>query len=161
MIRNLVLILSGVCIALAGLWWFERWQGIPERAELHEETRVAGSEAHGEHGGRLLVDGELAVEVTIFEAGTPPEFRVYAYHSVEPIEAARIELSIKLERLGGQIDMFEFQPQQAYLRGQGIVAEPHSFDVEVTARYNGRNYRCPVGDQQDRMDERGYGARHR
>ena len=38
----------------------------------------------GPHGGRLLEDGELAVELTIFEEGVPPELRAYLYRDGEP-----------------------------------------------------------------------------
>lgn len=150
MIRNLTLILIGGCIALAGLWAFEQWQRDTEHTDEPEQTPVAGSEAHGDHGGRLLIDGDFAVEITLFEVGTPPEFRVYAYHGGEPIGTESIQLSIKLERLGGRIDTFDFQPQQTYLRSEGLVEEPHSFDVEVTASYNGRHYRWSYASHEGR-----------
>ena len=35
--------------------------------------------AKGPHGGRLHVDGDFAAEVTIFERGVPPQFRVYCF----------------------------------------------------------------------------------
>src|SRR3546814_9293950 len=33
----------------------------------------------GPHGGRLLTDGPLGIEVTIFENGQEPQFRIYPY----------------------------------------------------------------------------------
>ena len=35
--------------------------------------------AKGTHGGRLLTDGDFALEITVFEKGIPPEFHVYAF----------------------------------------------------------------------------------
>jgi len=41
-------------------------------------SEVAEAEpAKGPHGGRLLADGEFLLELSIFETGVPPEFRVW------------------------------------------------------------------------------------
>ena len=105
-----------------------------------------GHEAHAEeitrgpHGGRLLEDDSFAIEITIFEHGVPPEFRVYAYQDHHPLAPDQVNLDIELERLGGAVDRFDFTPQGDYLRGRGEVAEPHSFDVTVNAVFDGRQY---------------------
>ena len=49
-------------------------------------------------------------------------------------------MRIHLTRLGGQVDEFGFAPVGDYLRGDGIVHEPHSFDVEVTALYGSNEF---------------------
>ncbi len=107
----------------------------------------APSDAHGEaqaeeyergpHRGRLLRDGDFAVEITIFEDGVDPQFRVYPYVNNRPVDSATVELTIELGRLGGQVDRFAFTPQDDLLVGDGVVAEPHSFDVAVRATYQG------------------------
>jgi cobalt-zinc-cadmium efflux system membrane fusion protein len=94
----------------------------------------------GPNNGRLLRDGDFALEITIFETGVPPEFRVYPYRSDMPVEPAEVDLVIELGRLGGRVDRFEFEPQDDFLRGNGVVLEPHSFDVSVTAGSGGRQY---------------------
>lgn len=96
--------------------------------------------ARGPHGGRLLERDEFSLEITIFEAGTPPEFRVYAYDGRKPVNPAGVKLKIELQRLGGDKDLFQFTPVGDYLRGEGVVKEPHSFDVRVEAVYSGKNY---------------------
>lgn len=104
----------------------------------HEEH--AAEQAKGPHGGRLLEQDDFALEVTIFEAGVPPEFRVYAYAGDEPADPAKVQLQIELIRLGGAKDLFQFTPAGDYLRGNGVVKEPHSFDVRIHARYSGKDY---------------------
>ncbi|MES2473159.1 MAG: HlyD family efflux transporter periplasmic adaptor subunit [Pseudomonadota bacterium] len=94
----------------------------------------------GPHRGRMLRDGDFAVEVTIFETGVEPEFRVYAYQGNEPVAPGQVQLGIQLTRLGGQVDRFSFRPESGYLRGSGVVEEPHSFDVRVTANEGGRSH---------------------
>ncbi|MDP1909627.1 MAG: HlyD family secretion protein, partial [Hyphomicrobium sp.] len=43
-----------------------------------EATAEADYE-RGPHNGRMIRDGNIALEVTIFEDGVPPEYRIYAY----------------------------------------------------------------------------------
>jgi cobalt-zinc-cadmium efflux system membrane fusion protein len=94
----------------------------------------------GPNGGRLLEDGRFALEVTIFEQGRPPQFRVYAYRNDRPVDAETVKLEIGLDRLGGVQDRFMFKTEGDYLASQGIVSEPHSFDVSVSAKFEGANY---------------------
>ncbi|SNS62340.1 membrane fusion protein, cobalt-zinc-cadmium efflux system [Sphingomonas laterariae] len=89
--------------------------------------------AKGPHGGRLLTDGDFAVEITIFEQGEPPRFRVYVTRGGEPVDPATIRLAITLTRLGGEIDRIAFVPQGPFLASRSVIEEPHSFDVEVVA----------------------------
>lgn len=49
-------------------------------------------------------------------------------------------MAVTLTRLGGQIDRFAFKPEKDFLAGQGVVMEPHSFDVEVVAVENGKRH---------------------
>ena len=109
-----------------------------------------GHHGHGEHadndmekgpnGGRLLHDGEFALEVTVFEKGVPPEFHVYAYHNDKPIDSSEVSLQIQLTRLDSEINNFVFTAENNYLRGDGVVTEPHSFDVHVEANYQDTTY---------------------
>lgn len=102
----------------------------------HEEE----DHAEGPHGGRLLEEDDFALELTIFETGVPPEFRVYAYDDHKPLNPADVQLKIELHRLDGDKDIFQFTPSGDYLRGNGKVNEPHSFDVHVEAHYRERVY---------------------
>ncbi|MBN9085086.1 MAG: HlyD family secretion protein [Rhizobiales bacterium 65-9] len=87
----------------------------------------------GPHRGRMLRSGNFAVEVTIFEDGVEPEFHVYAYRDDKPLDPKNVRLEMRLTRLGGRIDKFSFTPKDDFLRGEGVVHEPHSFDVAVIA----------------------------
>jgi cobalt-zinc-cadmium efflux system membrane fusion protein len=92
----------------------------------------------GPHRGRLLRDGEFSVEVTIFEDGVDPEFHVYAFENGKPLAPSDVQLAIELTRLGPKVDRFAFTPLEDYLLGDGVVREPHSFDVKVTATRDGK-----------------------
>ena len=112
-----------------------------EKAAKPDEHGEAEAEfERGPHNGRLLRDGDFSLEVTIFETGVEPEFRFYAYRKDKPIDPRQVNLDVALTRLGGKVDRFSFSPQEDYLRGAGVVTEPHSFDVVVTARESGKTH---------------------
>ena len=97
-------------------------------------------EPKGPHGGRLFIDGDFSIELTIFENGVPPEYRVYAYDDADPISPNDLKLIIELKRLGGQIDRINFTAGEGYLRGDTVIYEPHSFEVHVNAHYENKDY---------------------
>ncbi len=106
-------------------------------------SALGGSEekpVKGSHGGRLLEEDGFEVEVTIYESGIPPEFRVYAFDSKKPIDPATVQLTIELSRLGGRVDVIAFRKVSDYLLGDMVVEEPHSFDVKVIAEWKGKTY---------------------
>ena len=110
----------------------------------------AGDYERGPHRGRMLRDGDFALEVTIFEDGVDPEFRVYAFKNDKPLKPAEVKLTMELGRLGGKIDRFSFTPQEDFLRGSGVVTEPHSFDVRVAASEGGRNHKWSYASYEGR-----------
>jgi len=108
----------------------------------HEGTSHAGEDTDAEYErgpfrGRMLRDGDFSLEVTIFEAGQEPQFRVYPRLGDDPVDPQQVRLTINLSRLDGQVDRIGFQAQDDYLAGREVVVEPHSFDVEVEAEHGG------------------------
>lgn len=105
----------------------------------HDDTGAHGEAepAKGPNRGRLLVDGQFAVELAIFETGVPPEFRVWVTNNDAPVSPQDVALEVTLTRLGGVEDRIAFEPQGDFLRGDTVVYEPHSFIVSVTARHEG------------------------
>jgi cobalt-zinc-cadmium efflux system membrane fusion protein len=99
-----------------------------------------GEPAKGPHGGRLLGHNNFALEVTIFEQGVPPEFRVYAYDRGKPIAPAEVKLEIRLDRLGAPPEAISFTPEREYLRGDREIVEPHSFKVTAVAGRKDETY---------------------
>jgi len=104
----------------------------------------------GPHRGRMLRDGDFAIEVTIFETNVPPEYRLYAYSNGKPVPSSEVRATVELERLDGEINRFSFEPEGDYLRGDGVVAEPHSFDVKVTAVRAGKTHEWAYGSYEGR-----------
>lgn len=115
----------------------------PRGSVAEEGTEPAGplAYARGPHGARLLSDDGMQLEMTIYETGVPPQFRVYPYDgSQKPLPPKDVNLVVELHRLGGRVDRITFTPEADYLRGNEVVEEPHSFDVKVTASSRGRQH---------------------
>lgn len=129
-----LLLLSSIAFAFAACS-SETPQG--ESGAGHGEIAAGDEYERGPHRGRMLREGGFALELTIFEDGVDPEFRVYPYLDDRPVDPSRVTATVELTRLGGQVDRFEFAPQEDFLRGDGVVTEPHSFDVAVTASMPG------------------------
>lgn len=104
------------------------------------ETPAAGDYERGPHEGRMLRDGKFAIEMTVFEDGVPPEYRLYAYRDDKPLPPGEVRASVTIRRLDGETTTFAFRPEEEYLRGQGVLVEPHSFDVAVSANEGGRRH---------------------
>jgi len=100
-------------------------------------TAASSDYERGPHRGRLLRDGEFALELQIFEEGGPPEFHVYLYRDDAPLPPQAAEVQVELHRLDGEVDRVAFAPGRDHLKGDGLVAEPHSFSVKVAAREPG------------------------
>src|SRR5215210_4679492 len=92
----------------------------------------------GPHGGRMLRDGELGIEVTIYEPDIPPQSRVYPFKNDKPIDPNEVKLVVELHRFAGRVDTINYKKEGDYLMGDKVVEEPHSFDVKVMAEHNGR-----------------------
>jgi membrane fusion protein, heavy metal efflux system len=144
---------------LAGLILLSAKPTMTEDEHGDEEPQHAeGEEGHGEeqsargpHGGRLLSQGDFAVEVAIFEQGVPPEFRVYAYDKGKPLAPGQLELQVQLDRLGAQTETIEFSPEGDFLRGDREIVEPHSFKVSVSAERGGQAYRWSYEQAEGRV----------
>jgi cobalt-zinc-cadmium efflux system membrane fusion protein len=119
-----------------------------EHGDQHAEET---SYERGPHRGRWLEAGDLAVELTIFEEGVPPEFRAYVFEGEKPVDPAKVQLEVTLRRLGDRVDRIAFAPRGDHLVGDQTVYEPHSFDAEVVAREGGREHRFSFSSYENRV----------
>lgn len=104
----------------------------------HEQA--AERPPQGPNGGRLLSEGPFAIELAIFETGVPPEYHAWPTLDGKPLPLDAVELQVELHRLGNKIDRLSFAPRGDYLRSNGTVDEPHSFQVNVTAKHQGQTH---------------------
>jgi membrane fusion protein, heavy metal efflux system len=137
------IVLVAIIAAIGAALTLAVLRSAPRGSTPEEGGEAAGplAYARGPHGARLLSDAGLQLEMTIYETGVPPQFRVYPFDdSPTPIPPKDVTLVVELHRLGGRVDRITFTPEADYLRGNEVVEEPHSFDVKVTATHNGRQH---------------------
>ncbi|HDZ55308.1 hypothetical protein LCGC14_0393550 [marine sediment metagenome] len=136
LIKPLYWILVATCLAISPLHAAEDQH---DDQDDHKEAQHEAPETKGPHGGLLLQQDGATVELQIFEQGVPPEYRAWVTKDGTPV-TDDVDLNVQLTRLGGQEDAFDFAFQGDYWLGNGVVTEPHSFDVEVTLALNGKQY---------------------
>ena len=125
-------------VGVAAIAMMMRQEQRPPATEAAAKEPGALDYPRGPHGQRLLSSKDLQLEITVFETGVEPQFRVFPYDAgLKPISSRDVQLSIELHRLGGRVDKIAFVPEADYLRGDAVVEEPHSFDVKVRAHYKG------------------------
>ena len=120
-----------------------RQGGEEDRHDGHPDQGRQGAAAtapKGAHGGKLFTQDGYALEVTLFETGVEPHFRVYTYRDGKPIDPASTALTLTLERLGRTPQLLRFVKENDYLKSDLVVEEPHSFKVTIAAQYDKRPY---------------------
>lgn len=123
-------------------------QGGP--AEKAEGEAAASEFERGPHRGRMLRDGDFALEITLYEEGPEPLFRLYPYLKDKPVDPRQVQAAITLSRLGPKTNQFVFAAENDYLTSAAPVFEPHSFDVVVTAARGGKRHRWAYASYEGR-----------
>jgi cobalt-zinc-cadmium efflux system membrane fusion protein len=103
-----------------------------------KEENIQTVYSKGSRGGKLFTTDSFSVEVTIYEEGTSPQFRLYLYKNGKLLPPTEAQVGITLTRLGAPAQLFRFTPEGNYLIGDQVVEEPHSFEVAITAERNGK-----------------------
>ena len=94
----------------------------------HDEAE----DAKGPNGGKLFHKGDITLELKIHEQGVAPQYRAWiSDHGKQVGSGTGAQLEVSLTRLGGQVDIIKFNRGADYWLGDGVVEEPHSFDVSV------------------------------
>ncbi|MFC3815122.1 efflux RND transporter periplasmic adaptor subunit [Lysobacter sp. GCM10012299] len=110
-----------------------------EAGDTHDEAEAVSK---GAHGGRLLEQSGYRVELAIAEAGMPPRYQAWLYRDDKPLPATAGTVEVRLRRLGGTSERHTLTPRpDGSLVATTVVAEPHSFDVEVLASVEGKSLR--------------------
>ncbi len=136
-----IAILVGV---LAYAWYSTSNRNQASSGNGHGEQQTnaeadANAPEKGPHSGKLWRDGSFALEVKIFETGVEPQLRLYAYQDDKPIAPDQFSADVTIKRLDAQ-EQIKFQPEADYLLGDQVIYEPHSFEMLITARHNGKSH---------------------
>jgi nickel/cobalt exporter len=139
-------LVSGLIIIGMAVWMFLR---------VRRDQRAAAAHSHdgeGPNGGKLIDTGHGLVEVTVFETGVPPRFRLFfmdAHKRARTIPDAG-EVTIKTLRPDGAQQVFTFVLGNGFLEASAELPEPHEFDGVLLFSHSGHTHEF---DFQFREDE--------
>ena len=141
-------------ISLLLLSTFFALAGCSKNAEPEHGGEEVGHDESGQgpHGGRLLEDGDIAVELAIVEEGDVPEFRAWVTQNAKPVPPSQAQLAVQLQRFGGEVERIEFAAEQDFLRSTTEVREPHSFDANVEATVVGATHAWKFENLEGRVE---------
>lgn len=136
----IIVIVIGVILAGMILSWDKTAPGEGGYDAALVNTDEDAGEEKGPRGGKFFETDGFGVEVTIYESGVSPQFRVYLYDNDKPLPSTAAKVAITLSRLGAPAQLFAFKAEGDYLLGNNEVEEPHSFDVAIAAEWKGKTY---------------------
>lgn len=92
----------------------------------------------GPHGGPMLaLDTGGSVELSVFETGVPPRWRLYFFDTNDkPHTSPPKDVAIETVRPGGNRQTFTLEASDGYLESTTDIPEPHEFSVVVTIGQN-------------------------
>lgn len=150
-----ILIVIAIGVVLAGLiLLLDKPSAVTAETAAGDASGIAGENQPdtGPRGGKLFTDNGFGLELTIFEKGVPPQFRIYLYENGKPLPPAAAKVSIALTRLGAPVQLIKFAPETDYLLGDQVVEEPHSFDLAIAAERNGQTFRWGSSQVEARLE---------
>ena len=132
---------AGVIVIGMAAWMFFRIRRDQSPAHHHGHDH-----AHSElfmldlgHGSRL--------ELSVFEEGVPPVFRIKAPGS-HRLPAAR-DVTLETVRPDGTRQVFQFAAKENFLESTSDIPEPHEFDATVTVGHGNHHHSCRVEFRED------------
>lgn len=150
-----ILIVIAIGVVLAGLiLLLDKPSAVTVEMAAGDASGIVGENQPdiGPRGGKLFTSDGFGLELTIFEKGVPPQFRIYLYENGKPLPPAAAQVSIVLTRLGAPVQLIKFAPEADYLLGDQVVEEPHSFDLAIAAERNGQTFRWGSSQVEARLE---------
>jgi nickel/cobalt exporter len=126
---------SALIIAIA-LWMLWRtWRG--EQLYKFEEANGAHDNDHGHDETHRITTGHGQVELSIFEQGMPPHWRLKALSGQN---WSADEVAVHTARPNGAMQQFLFVQQDGFLQSRDAIPEPHEFSARLTLGHAGHSH---------------------
>jgi nickel/cobalt exporter len=133
---------SAVMILGLAIWMFLR-----TRRELHEAQHHHHRHDHA-HSELFVLDlGHGKLELSVFEDGVPPVFRLRA-PAGEHLPVAK-DVSLETVRPDGTRQIFQFTAKKDFLESTADIPEPHEFDATVIIGHGHHHHSCQVQFRED------------
>ncbi|MGB8169784.1 MAG: sulfite exporter TauE/SafE family protein [Chthoniobacteraceae bacterium] len=127
-------LVSAVCVLGLAVWMFLRTRNDLKAEAAHEHHH----HEHGHDESFVLDTGHGSVELSVFEEGVPPVFRLRA-HAGASLPGAE-EVTLETVRPDGPRQTFAFAKKDGFLESRESIPEPHEFDA-ILALGNGDHRR--------------------
>ena len=128
--------IAGGALLLFGLFYVYRQLSGKGHSHMfgghHHHDHTEGDEhQHGAHDGPLVDTGHGNIEVSVFETGVPPCFRLYftAENGTESSPPSQTDVQLSTLRPNGTRQEFTFKDESGYLESNEDIPEPHEFTV--------------------------------
>ena len=129
-------LISAIIILGTAVWMFWRtWRG--ERMWQMEQSHEAdhGQGHHGHDETRIIDTGHGNVELSIYEEGQPPHWRLRTLSGRK--WSAQDVLLVTERAEGTPSQVFDFVEKDGFLESAFAIPEPHSFDVRLSLGHRG------------------------
>lgn len=94
----------------------------------------------GPHGGDWLADGDFALEAQLAEEGGESRLRVWLFEKEQPLPPGAATLAVTVTRPSGEKQTLTLAPQKDALVSREGLAEPHAFEIAITAQKAGEPF---------------------
>lgn len=131
-------IVSSVIIVGMASWMLHRTWRDQQRAKLAAQGHHHGHNHHHEETKRIDT-GHGVVELSIFEEGVPPRFRLKYLDSAGRYVPPKVGDTVALETIrdDGSPQVFEFANQGDFLESVDEIPEPHQFAAMLRIAHDG------------------------
>jgi cobalt-zinc-cadmium efflux system membrane fusion protein len=137
LIFALAALVGGVSVALAALA-LSRDASTPDAVVAVGAAPQQPVSASGPHGGTVLTQGALSVEVVLSEKPGDARLVVYPLLDGKPVEIKEVSVAGILTRYDGTREALQFAASGAGFSTTAPVAKPHVFDASIDLRVRGR-----------------------
>lgn len=146
-------LISAVIILATAAWMFWRtWRG-EKLWKMEQEHEHSHDHHHDET--RVINTGHGSVELSIFEEGQPPHWRL---RTVSGKKWEARDISLVINRGPGTISqVFDFVEKDDFMESTKPIPEPHSFDVRLTLGHRGHVHDYDVAFH-EHDDDHGHSA---
>jgi cation diffusion facilitator family transporter len=106
--------------------------------------------------------GDSLVEISVFETGVPPRFRLYFFDREKNPRPVPPPPSFALTTLrpNGGVETYSFGHQEDFLESTSDIPEPHEFEVTLVVSHNGHAHTYKAQFTEDDHGHRHEGGEH-
>jgi len=132
--------LASASIILGVAVWmiYATWR---EQRAAHVEHDHDHTHSHDHDENRRIDTGHGVFNLTIFEEGVPPHFRVWADHGPAPRAG---EVTVVITRPDGSVQPFAFESHDGFLQSTTAIPEPHSFTARLVLGHGNHTHNFDV-----------------